>query len=126
MERTFISLINISHTNWNKVLVVTNHHVTYNHLLEQMCTYFPKTILQKDILFSDSGDTSCSSDSDDEFEFNQHNHVIDEDNSIYSTSSSDSDNDEDDQSCHRYNLRREARCPPNYMKDYVVHFLQPH
>ena len=100
----------LSHKNWKKVLVVTNHHVTYNHLLEQMCTYFPKTFLQKDILFSDSDDTSCSSDSDDEFEFNQLNHVLDDDNnsihnsdnSIHSTS--DSDNDEDDQPRHRYNL----------------------
>ena len=122
----------LSHKNWKKVLVVTNHHVTYNHLLEQMCTYFPKTILQKDILFSDSDDTSCISDSDDEFEFNQHNHVLDDDNnnihnsdnSIHSTI--DSDNDEEDQPRHRYNLRREARRPPNYMKDYVMHFLQPH
>ena len=113
----------LSHKNWKKVLVVTNHHVTYNHLLEQMCTYFPKTFLQKDILFSDFSD---------EFEFNQHNHVLDDDNnsihnsdnSIHATS--DSDNDEDDQPRHRYNLRREARRPPNYMKDYVVHFLQPH
>ena len=115
----------LSHKNWKKVLVVTNHHVTYNHLLEQMCTYFPKTVLQKDILFSDSDDTSCSSDSDDEFEFNQLNRVSD-DNSIHSASSSDSDNDGDDQPHHRYNLRREARRPPNYMKDYVVHFLLPH
>ena len=93
---------------------------------------FPKAILRKHILFSGSDDTRCSSDSDDEFEFSQPNHVLDDDNNnIYNSDNSihstrDSDNDEDDQPRHRYNLRREARRPPNYMKDYVVHFLQPH
>ena len=123
----------LSHKNWNKLLVVTNHHVAYNHLFEQMCSYFPKTVLRKNILFSDSDATSFSSDFDDKFEFNQPNRVLDDnnsihnsDNTIHSASSSASDNNEDDQPRHRYYLHREARRHPYYMKDYVVHFLLPH
>ena len=54
-----------------------------------MCTYFPKTILRKHIIFSDSDDTCCSSDFDDNFEFSQPNHVLDDDNnSIHNSDNS--------------------------------------
>ena len=91
---------------------------------------FPEDYSPKNIyFFSDSDDTRCSSDSDDEFEFNQHNHVLDDDNnSIHNSdnsihSNSDSDNDEDDQSCHRYNVRREARRPPKLYERLCSAFL---
>ena len=117
----------LSHKDWIKIIVSTENHVIFNRLLEEMCTYFPKTTTVKEhIQFSESDDSSdCSS--EDEYYPNHINHQDDLlDNSINSdTSTIDSDSEDDVVDQPRYNLRRAGRRPPAYLGDYVVHTLVP-
>ena len=108
----------ISNKAWIKFVLATDNPTIYNSLIKLMYTYFPKTVIQKEkVSYTDSDDSS----DDDDYIIQQP--IVDVDVIDNQSSNSSSDSEGDDQDPPRYNLRRNARRPPNYMKDYVVHFL---
>ena len=114
----------LHHKTWKNLVVSTKQHTTYNSLIKEMCTYFPKTpkVLQE-TEFSESDDNS-----DDEYLFVPHQANEHEGNQPQEQVADDQTNSTDDEDevavQPRYNLRSKGN-PPGYLKDYVSFTLIP-
>ena len=139
----------ISHKDWIKIVISTKNHIIYNLLLQDMHTYFPKTVVvHKPVYVSESDDISDYSSDEDDYLF-QRQHFpepIHDNNSIAdssienivssvpsdSTSDDDSsvpsdstDDDSDDEDQPRYNLRTHGRRPSSRLRDHVLYTVLP-
>ena len=114
----------LHHKTWKNLVVSTKQHTTYNSLIKEMCTYFPKTpkVLQE-TEFSESDDNS-----DDEYLFVPHQaneHGGNQPQEQVADDQTNSTDDEDEVAVQpRYNLRSKGN-PPGYLKDYVSFTLIP-
>ena len=115
----------LSHTSWDKIIVTTTDHLIYNQIIQQMCTFFPKTkaATTRIVQFSDSDDSEDDSEDDSDDEYYTEQPQEHQDNS--------DDPDEDEHPTvqqrpgHGYNLRSSARRPSVRLQDHYTYTLQP-